>query len=116
MRKSLGGKENKDSGNKPAKEPKTPKTPAQPKKLFQVRKHINLPQKKKLLNLFFQVAPGSVGSLTRTVNYVVKNGQLQFVRRRSPRKKQVNLINSHWEIVVFSIQGGQVDEARISPT
>ena len=54
--------------------------------LFQNASAVKTPKQAKRL---YQVPYGSVGSLTPTVNYLVKNGQIQFVRRRSPRKKKV---------------------------
>lgn len=67
--------------NHAIKKPKPAKTPVV--KAERVSKPEKIPKPCKPM---FKVAPGLTGTLSSSVNFVVKNGQYQFMRRRSPRK------------------------------
>lgn len=65
------------------KPPKKPK-PAPEKKEV---KPTTTPKNKNVK--LFKMTPGRVGNLSSSVDYVIKNGQYQFLRRRSPRKSNL---------------------------
>ncbi|TRY75423.1 hypothetical protein TCAL_16794 [Tigriopus californicus] len=67
--------------NHAIKKPKPVKTPA-----VKTEKSPKPEKTPKPCKPMFKVAPGLTGTLSSSVNFVVKNGQYQFLRRRSPRK------------------------------